>query len=569
MSLQDQYLRALRTLPLATFRGPRLDFPPVFRVPDPFYEYFLSLYIHGTLVEAFPDNCSEVNLISQQLIRNDKLDDYVQTLIRLPNGTMIETSGSVTYQCKFTEDGETFNVKFAVLPRCLHNVVLSDSFLRSTQTDLVLGSRIQYKSLKSSLPIQVCLSGSPPRYLRGSINGKMVLASPDIGSNANIITVDEANACGLVVDRRPEKSLLYFVDGSFVETCGIVRAAEWQFGGLSTTTALENLKEPRVLQPLVSDWAFGTGTYHSDIFICDFHVVKTLTVPVILSSTLLYGTNAFIACAQHFGRTDTPKFSAASQEDYSDIAVVALVDDLVADFIERPIQKSKSISKGFVRKIKGGKVPNAPQANPSVSVGQEAEEEGIRRGEEERRIERLPQREQAAARDQEKLRRENWKISHPDPTPSSTSQGVSPSVLGSSSSQVQGAPSLSAQLTHSPSATLVQASSPSSSPQSTTSALSLTSTNAAQVTTTAAISPMPPSPIINHISAPPSPLPAPIGLPAQLQGASTPMPNFTPTVHQSASCLLAQVPSPITVPPSAAPTVPTLSNPPSPTHTIP
>jgi hypothetical protein len=40
------------------------------------------------------------------------------------------------------------------------------------------------------------------------------------------------------------------------------------------------------------------------IFVCDFYVLGHLVVPVILSSTLLYGTDAFMAYGKHFDKGD-------------------------------------------------------------------------------------------------------------------------------------------------------------------------------------------------------------------------------------------------------------------------
>jgi hypothetical protein len=294
-----------------------------FRVPDDRYRYFVSVYINGTLVKAFPDNCSELNLVSEAFVANVKLEDPPKTPIRLPNGTFIKASGSVTTHCKFTEDGETFKVKFVVLPRCLHPVILCDSFLRRTETELVVGSRIQYEPLESAAPIQVCLNGTPRQQVIGSINGEEVIASPDIGSDVNVITEVYAQALGLVVAPDPDNSELFLVDGSFIPTCGILRDIEWRFGKPSTTARrVEKAKGSEVSSVAIADWKFGKDTSRGDAFICDFYVVKKLTVSIILSSTLLYGTNAFTACPQHFKQSDALRRSATLQVNHSDVAVL-------------------------------------------------------------------------------------------------------------------------------------------------------------------------------------------------------------------------------------------------------
>jgi hypothetical protein len=294
-----------------------------YRVPDDRYKYFVNVYINGTQVEAFPDNCSELNLVSEAFVSSLKLDDPPKIPIRLPNGTLIKASGSVTTSCRFTEDGETFEVKFVVLPRCLHHVILCGSFLRRTKTDLVVGSRIQYKPLESAAPIQVCLNGTPQEQIMGSINGEEVIACPDIGSDVNVITEDYAHALGLVVAPDPDDSELFLVDGSFIPTCGILRGVEWRFGKPPTTSRhVERAKRLDTPSTPIAAWKFGTDASQGDAFVCDFYVVKKLTVLVILSSALLYSTNAFKACPQHFNRPNELKRRAEMQINHSNVAVI-------------------------------------------------------------------------------------------------------------------------------------------------------------------------------------------------------------------------------------------------------
>jgi hypothetical protein len=79
-----------------------------------------------------------------------------------------------------------------------------------------------------------------------------------------------------------------------------------------------------------ADWEFGTDTTHGDTFICDFYVVKKLTVPIILGQTLLYGTNAFAAGPEHFRRTDEPNPSTTLQDDHAGVATVQRVSRAIA-----------------------------------------------------------------------------------------------------------------------------------------------------------------------------------------------------------------------------------------------
>jgi hypothetical protein len=256
-----------------------------------------------------------------------KLEDPPETPIQLPNGLFIKACGSLSTRCNFDENGETFEVKFVVLPACLHGVILSDSFLQARSIELSLDcrTRIQYKPLNSTLLMQVCLNGNPRQQVVGSINGQEVMASPDIGSDANVITEARALALGLAIVADASDTELVLVDESIMKTCGIIYDVRWQFGKSSTTAQrVEDGKGSYVSPASVSDWKFGADTIHGETFMCDFYVVKELTVDVILSSTLLYGTNAFTACPEHFEQQDELKYNAASNVDHSNVAVLGL-----------------------------------------------------------------------------------------------------------------------------------------------------------------------------------------------------------------------------------------------------
>jgi hypothetical protein len=67
--------------------------------------------------------------------------------------------------------------------------------------------------------------------------------------------------------------------------------------------SLGQVKQPNLTPPSKStlQWNYGADATSDDIYVVDFHVVDKFEIcPLILSSDLLYGTNAFMACAQDF-----------------------------------------------------------------------------------------------------------------------------------------------------------------------------------------------------------------------------------------------------------------------------
>jgi hypothetical protein len=65
----------------------------------------------------------------------------------------------------------------------------------------------------------------------GSVNGQAMSASPDTGSDVDIITKGLAKFLGLEICSNPDAiETIQFVDGSCVKIWGIARDVEWQFG---------------------------------------------------------------------------------------------------------------------------------------------------------------------------------------------------------------------------------------------------------------------------------------------------------------------------------------------------
>jgi hypothetical protein len=88
---------------------------------------------------------------------------------------------------------------------------------------------------------------------------------------------------------------LEFIDGSSLTTYGIVYDVEWRFGPAPQTkwSSRETVND-------VQDWEYGSDARPDSTFIYDFYVLENLSCQLILSADLLYGTNAFKACARYF-----------------------------------------------------------------------------------------------------------------------------------------------------------------------------------------------------------------------------------------------------------------------------
>lgn len=207
-------------------------------------------------------------------------------------------------QLKFTKYDRTFNATFTVMSHCVHDFILGGPFLRETRTLTTFKRRIHRSLIKAPVFLRVCLNRNTHEKIVGSVDGHTVEACPDTGSDVNVIQLALATALGLTVSANHDNTTLEFVDGSLTEACGIVRNAMWRFGHRSETQQLIGITSPvEIAVPQSEEWKHGTNATQSHTFICDFHVVEDLSIPVILSSNLLYGTNAFTACAKLIQRT--------------------------------------------------------------------------------------------------------------------------------------------------------------------------------------------------------------------------------------------------------------------------
>lgn len=277
--------------------------------PQRRYEHWIPAYINGIKVVAFPDNCSALNIISEDFAIRNKLtiDRTKFTTIRLPNGDTKMSSGSLESKFRFDGEKTLFDLVFTVLPNCVCNIVLSSDFLHVTKTFTTYKSRIERTLGLSKLCLRVCLQGSPKQQVIGTINGHSVLASLDTGLDVNVISKDYAESIQLDIDTNHNAmETLVFIDGSTTITCGIVYDVEWKFGPAPNTAVPAPLARgtPKGKAKNILDWEYGSDARQNSAFVCNFYVLENLSCPIILNADLLYGTNAFTACAKHFHETN-------------------------------------------------------------------------------------------------------------------------------------------------------------------------------------------------------------------------------------------------------------------------
>ncbi|KAL4904978.1 hypothetical protein BDW74DRAFT_178545 [Aspergillus multicolor] len=120
----------------------------------------------------------------------------------------------------------------------------------------------------------VALLGDESRQLSGYLNGISTSALPDTGSNVMLVSTTYAKRHGLKVDEGLEDLLeVEFADGSTAWTSGVVRDASWSVCGKTIR--------------------------------CDFHVLDSLCVDVVLNNDYLFDNGVFSEFEEYFFDADT------------------------------------------------------------------------------------------------------------------------------------------------------------------------------------------------------------------------------------------------------------------------
>lgn len=237
------------------------------------------------------------------------MDSSCQKTIQLPNGKTIST-GTVSLPFLFEGEKSTFRRIFTVMPNCLHDVILSNSFLRTTETLTKFSCRLKSKFIPSHHAPRLRLLGTPKQRIWGSINGRFVAAIPDTGSDVMLMSKRYAKKLRLKISKdESHKSCLEFADGTLANTCGMVFGVEWRFGAQGSTSQS-----------------------------CDFHIMEDLPYKVILSNEFLFKSKAF------------SKFKDFFFEQQNDADLSRALHELSLIKIVGPQNKAISRIQGFYRR---------------------------------------------------------------------------------------------------------------------------------------------------------------------------------------------------------------------------
>jgi hypothetical protein len=188
--------------------------------------------------------------------------------VRLASGKTVAADTRVAVSWRFQGETMTHWLVCRVLPQCTHDLILGDSFLRATETLTKFKHRIKTTvrslGLKLLSSLRLNYMGFDKRRMWGYLNGELVSALPDSGSDIMVVSAEYARRRGFVVDRGPEKQVMVqFADGSTAWADGVLSGLEWEFG------------------------------YAGGKVVSDFFVLEDLPVDVLLSSDFVFEHDVF------------------------------------------------------------------------------------------------------------------------------------------------------------------------------------------------------------------------------------------------------------------------------------
>jgi hypothetical protein len=216
---------------------------------------------------ALGDSGAKCNFMRESFARRSGFSINRSTMIyvMVGSGKRTTTTGTIETTYQFSGESDKHTLVFHLLPKCVHDVILGNPFLKATRTFTSYISRVKERIVNGILDLHFFyLGNSAPRF-SGLVNGIPQEAFADSGAKVMVMDEEYAQSLGLTITRDDTfRTRLRFADDSTAETLGMVHGV---------------------------DWEFGPGGM-SQIYQLDFHVLRSAPAEVILNDSFLFNTQA-------------------------------------------------------------------------------------------------------------------------------------------------------------------------------------------------------------------------------------------------------------------------------------
>jgi len=230
------------------------------------------MIIQGLEIETCPDSGSYENIMHKNMAT--KLGLHVnespinQRVFRMADSRYIQALGCTSAQCTFAHQPEViFQCTFYIFPSLIAPVIMGLRFLEETETLTTHRHRVEVSQIPDTERARVLALGNPKSHIWCSFNGKPVVASADTGSEIDLISMDFAKRCKLLLrTTRPNQCEVQMADGSVVGVEGQVEA--YVSLGLESVAYAPTLQHRfYVLNGLTCDVVFGDNfVSNNDVF---------------------------------------------------------------------------------------------------------------------------------------------------------------------------------------------------------------------------------------------------------------------------------------------------------------
>ncbi|KAF2828507.1 hypothetical protein CC86DRAFT_288464 [Ophiobolus disseminans] len=319
-------------------------------------------------VLACADTGADVNIISDELARALGHTNYsvasAKKQFKLANGKIVESVGQITSSCAFgveTEFSVSMSCIFHVLMKVVTPIIMGMQFLEETETMTKHRDRLVRVPRPALQALSVCSFDRPRQLLSCSLESEAIMATPDTGSEINLMPPQLASALGL--DIHSGVQLIELADGSTTRTSGYVHVA------LSLTDPLTEKKQVSVSATV------------------EIHLLQELAHTLLVGEETLEELSVF---------TDNQSSLVSAAQMNSSFGLNTI----------RSLGRLEDIWSRVKGRL-GGK-QTGPNSEGDLTVDQsviEDQRENDRREREARRITKLPMHEQQAATDAEFARR--------------------------------------------------------------------------------------------------------------------------------------------------------------------
>jgi hypothetical protein len=271
----------------------------------------LRVILKGIEHLACPDSGSDKNIVSQEFATEHKIQvrrgKNDKKLFELGNGAYVKSLGRARIPCSLAKGSFPSRKQwFHVLANCAVPLIMGRSFLEESQI-LTKNRHLLERCPPELLSVSSLKFIGSPRNRSGmgiSLNGRVLMATPDTGSDLNLISLACAEREGFYINRSCEaQQRLQVADGSEVQTVGRVYIPSLSLDWRKDQTISD---VDRTEYTLEGDDAID----HPDSDSNDneepdapgemFYVIDGLPCDVILGEPFLDKTDAFNTCAELF-----------------------------------------------------------------------------------------------------------------------------------------------------------------------------------------------------------------------------------------------------------------------------